>query len=258
MYHFEFYEKIADETGRALPVLSGVNGGAWAGGMPRFDARDPQDLRQLGFAHGMCADRRQAHVGGGAAAREAFWEDCRELVTDPQLQVVVHGRLKTGLLSYLLAVPRAVGFRPWTPFHDLDVAMTITLLPPESRRDRAWLRRFFRRHKVDLESMNLPASGQNTLDLQAMRRIPLQPLNVGLLRELFRSSYVEWINRQVAQVNNRWDRFWSVINRRSVRRGARAFGIVDRRLEAYGAYLTLLPLQCLLERRDAARALGRS
>jgi hypothetical protein len=48
-----------------------------------------------------------------------------------------------------------------------------------------------------------------------------------------------------------WRLGWTPGFRRAVN-VTRRWGLTDRRLHAYGAYLTLLPVQKLLQRRDAA------
>jgi hypothetical protein len=154
-------------------------------------------------------------------------------------------------MSYLLRVPAFFGFKPWSPFLDIDVCMAMLNLPTERRRKRVWEQEFFQRHGLDLESMNLNSSQENTLHLQAMLRVPVKPLDVKLLREVVQPDYVEWINRNV-----RYGRREKTLARLL---GIRKIGGALRRLgfsngaptDAYNAYCVLLPIENLLRRRTS-------
>jgi hypothetical protein len=163
-------------------------------------------------------------------------------------------RFKLMLLSYLVSLPKNLGFQVGAPFLDQKVALSMLTISPERRRGRAWQQEIFVRFGLDLESMDLKASRQNSLDLQALRRIPLRPLDVDLLREVINPNYVSWINTNV-QKETRFDynirklqslpKVGGVLNR---------IGVQPRILEAYNAYLTLRPIEGLLKKRNLARS----
>jgi hypothetical protein len=108
-----------------------------------------------------------------------------------------------------------------------------------------------------LESLNLQASHQNTLNLQALRRIPVRPLDSNLLSKVVNPAYVELINEQVKSslkpsgVKDRLlDRLLEI---RKVGGALRRFGFVTndiRRLKGYFAYLVLVPIEVLLRRQE--------
>jgi hypothetical protein len=168
-------------------------------------------------------------------------------------------RLRLTLLSYLLTVPASLGFRPAAPFIDIDLAMRMLTLPAELRWDRRWQRELFARHGVDLEAQRLSGDDRNTLNFQAMRRVPLRPLDVALLREVVKPDYVRWINRNVGPLGLPSEALWRMGWTKGFRRLAKALaptGIAERRMQAYCAYLTLKPIETLLLRRDRARRGG--
>lgn len=114
-----------------------------------------------------------------------------------------------------------------------------------------------RRLGISLESLNLQASHQNTLNLQALRRIPVRPLDSNLLSKVVNPAYVELINEQVKSslkpsgVKDRLlDRLLEI---RKVGGALRRFGFVTndiRRLKGYFAYLVLVPIEVLLRRQE--------
>jgi len=172
--------------------------------------------------------------------------------------VVEAMRLKLILLSYLKIVPESFGFKPWSPFLDQTLALRMATLPEERRNGRLWQKQFFRKNGLDLESMNLPASRSNTLNHLAMERVPLPPLDTQLLGELVREEDVAWINQKVRPEGPLWRRTRQYYARlRQLRGGVRLTKPVSRhfqqRFDAYFAYLTLKPIESLLQRRNKAR-----
>ena len=136
------------------------------------------------------------------------------------------------------------------------LALRLLTLPDELRRKRRWVREVFAGHGLDLETSEPPSDHRNTLNFQAMRRVPLAPLDETLLREVVRPDYVRWINRTVGTLGLPWELYWRLGWRPGFRRAVsrlQRMGVNDRRLPAYSAYLTLWPVQELLRRRDAAR-----
>lgn len=248
MYHCEFYSKIRSSLPGRQALLSGIIGDAWAGSLPMRQIDTSANLVELGLTHGLCADPGQLRLPLQHEARERFWEENRGRLCDPRFQVVTMMRFKLMLLSYLMRVPRRFGFSPWSPFLDIDVALAMLNLPAERRANRAWLRDFFRKEKLDMESQELGGTRQNSLNFQAMRQIPLRPLQRELLGAIVAPAYVDWINHH-ARMTTMGDlvRALSGMNRvgEAVRRMAVA---APPTLEAYYAYLCLRPLENLLGR----------
>jgi hypothetical protein len=161
-------------------------------------------------------------------------------------------RLKLMLLSYLMRVPRLFDFQPWTPYLDIDIAMAMLNLPPERRANRHWQRDFFAKVGLDLENQMLVSTGQNNLNFQALRRIPVQPLDRELLAEVIDPNYVDWINRD-ARMNWRVDSRCALLRVRKIGGALRRLGLTPPpTLRAYCAYLCLRPIENLLRGRVAS------
>ena len=152
------------------------------------------------------------------------------------------------LLSYLMRVPKVFDFDPWTPYLDMDIAMSMLNLPPHRRNKRQWQQDFFRKVGLNLEEKGLKSSRQNNLDYQAVKQVPLAPLDENLLGSVVDKQYVQWINRHVKL--STWSDIHTAVS------GVPKLGGLLRRahlgspfLRAYCAYLCLRPLENLLKEK---------
>ena len=232
--------------------MSGITGDSFAGNWDISKLDGPADVRSLGFTRGVHADSGYSQYLVQGSRLTHYWDTQKERLQDKRVCVIEAMRFKIILLCYLVIVPRAFRFRPWSPFLDLDVAMAMINLPTERRRDRIWQREFFEKCGLGFESMDLKASRQNTLDLQAVRRVPVKPLDVTLLREVVQPDYVAWINRNV-RYGWREKMLEGLFNSDKVEGVLKRLGVssnVSRQREAYNAYCVLLPIENLLRKRN--------
>ena len=260
MYQIEFYRRILERVPAGSTVLSGLCGEWFAGDDPdvQGDRDAPWTRRPLRcFASAACVrtpGRASSEASPSVAAAAVMEQPRIRTEMLPRVYTVV--RLRLTLLSYLLSVPASLGLRAKGPYLDIDLAMRMLTLPAEQRKERRWQREFFARQGVDLEARAFSFDERNTLNLQGMRRVPLQPLDVALLREVVRPEYVRWINRDVGPLGLYSEATWRLGHSARVSRGVGALeenGHRQRRLHAYNAYLTLKPIESLLKRRDRAR-----
>jgi asparagine synthetase B (glutamine-hydrolysing) len=260
MYHIEFYRQVVTRVAPGSGVLSGACGESFAGKgsddyLDRIDSLNDflEDFRWGGIH----ADSNMSQFSSSHLGSEELLEAQPRLRTEPLPRVFTALRLRLTLLSYLLSVPASLGLRAKGPYLDIDLAMRMLTLPAEQRKDRRWQREFFARQGVDLEAQAFSFDGRNTLNFQGMRRVPLKPLDVALLREVVRPEYVRWINRNVGSLGLYSEALWRLGDVHGFRRGVGALerrtGVGKRRLRAYHAYLTLKPIESLLLRRDRAR-----
>ncbi|MBY5267708.1 hypothetical protein BB931_04990 [Spiribacter salinus] len=245
MYHFEFYTKIRERLAGEQAFLSGIFGDVWAGSISKLQLKEPGDLVKLGYTHGLRADPSRLQLPESHTLRAQFWRDhCAEL-QDHRFQIVTAVRLKLMLISYLMRVPRLFNFQPWTPYLDIDIAMAMLNLPAERRLNRQWQRDFFVKVGLDLENQGLKSSRRNSLNHQAMRRQPVDPLDVEKLSKLFDRDYIDWINRKVS-LTPLSDLRTKVLRVPKVGGALRRLGIRDESLQAYCAYLCVRPVEKLL------------
>ena len=254
MYQIEFYRKVLTRVAGGNPVLSGIIGDAWAGSVNIPDLTSPADVVRLGYSHGLAVDPSISLLRENQSTLfENYYASHRDKLASPLFRVVEAMRFKIFLLSYLLIVPSSLGLRPWSPFLDPEIALSMLSLPAERRAKRIWQKDFFRKHGLDLESMAMPSDTRNELNYYAIRKVPLEPLDVGLLREVVKPDYVNWVNRHInrQRVLPLW--VWKVHQTPKVAGLLSRLGISDQRLESYVAYLILKPIEKLLRRRDARR-----
>jgi asparagine synthetase B (glutamine-hydrolysing) len=259
MYQIEFYRQVRERVAPGSLVISGscgewFAGQAWPEGLG--DMRNADDVFEILSWGSMSADSRWSRFRSTRAGGRRLLEAEPRLRTSHLIRVPAALRLRLTLLSYLVRVPESLGFATHAPFLDIDLAMRMLTLPERLRDDRRWEHELFARLGLDLETGSPPADYRNTLNLRAMRRIPLPPLDVELLRELVEPAYVHWINRWVGPLGLSSEVLWRLAWTPGFRRAAEALrptGLAGRRMSAYCAYLTLRPLEALLRRRDQAR-----
>jgi hypothetical protein len=251
MYHFEFYTKIRQRLKGRHAFLSGIIGDAWAGSIPKCQISCPEQLARLGYTHGLCADPIRSVMPVQHNLCEQFWSENPDHLDDHRFQIVTSMRLKLMLLSYLLRVPRLFGFEPWSPYLDIDIAMAMLNLPPERRANRLWQRDFFAKEGLDLENQGLVSTQQNNLNFQALRRIPLRPLDRDLLAPIIDPNYVDWINSN-ARMTSSGDLRRKLAGVRKVGGALRRVGLgPPPTLKAYCAYLCLRPIENVLRLQNA-------
>jgi len=255
MYHIEFYRKISPKVKGGNPFLSGIIGDAWAGSVTVSDIESPRDVKLLGYTHGINADSSVSLLPLQDWRVKEYFANNRERLRDSRLRVIEAMRFKIILLCYLMIVPRSFGFEPWSPFLDIEVAMALLNLPPERRHNRQWQKDFFHARGLDTEAMRLYANHTNMLDLYALRRRPVQPLSVPLLREVVKPDYIEWINRNLhySYTQSLLD---DILRIRKVGGALRRLGLGKSRneiLKAYFAYLVLKPIEKAIQSREKER-----
>jgi Asparagine synthase len=250
MYHLEFYHRIAALGWGQKPLLSGALGDAWAGKMEVPPIRAPDQVGQLAFAHGKNADGAQLQqTMPPNPILEAFYEEKKTFLADPRFRIIEAMRAKMMLLKYLWQVPRALGYQPFAPLVQPELALAMLRLPTPQRANRHWQTAFFARHGLGLERLPLLRDYHNYQQHQAALAQPLAPLSEVLLREIIKPEYVRWVNRNLL---NTWH---SRLGYRLFRRFRTTRGLwrlfPDRADRAIAAYLTLAPLERLIRARDA-------
>lgn len=250
MYQMEFFSRVATKVPSGSPLLSGIIGDAWAGSVEIPPLAGPADVVHLGYSHGMHADSGRSRLTRPTCLAEEYFCTHVRRLADPRIRVVEAMRFKIMLLSYLFRVPEVYGFIPWSPFLDIDVAMSMLNLPQECRNNRKWQRDMFKRQKLDFEGMGLKEDWENSLNREACRRTPLSPLNRELLAMVVDGDYIDWINTNVRRVGNGWDVVWRQACRqpRVMGRPLELLGLNDQWHRAYHAYLTMVPIERFMRR----------
>jgi hypothetical protein len=252
MYHLEFYHQILSKVKGNNPLLSGIIGDAWAGSVKIPDINSATDVVNLSYTHGMKASSLMSQLSSQKELLEDYYLSHQEKLKLPFYKVVESMRFKIILLSYLMKLPKYFGFQSWSPFLIPEIALSMLTLNSKRRQNRLWQKEFFKKNGLNLEDMNLnhQLNYNNTLNYQAMRNIPVQPLDANLLKEVIKPDYIEWINKYITSKITLWDIFWSFHTIPKVRKIIYSFEQEDRRLKAYYAYLTIKPIENILKKRN--------
>ena len=248
MYHFEFYKKIREHLKGEHAFLSGIFGDIWAGSILPTTLKNSNDLINLSYSHGLCANSKFLKLKDDNQLCDNFFFENNEKLSDYRFQVITTIRLKIILISYLIRVPSLFKFTPWAPYLDIDIAMAMLNLPQARRTNRQWQADFFKKVGLDSENNNLRSKKQNNLDFQAMRKKRVKPLNIDLLSNFFEKDYINWINKNVfvTPLANLRSKILSIPKIGGI---MRRLGIKNINLEAYYAYLCLKPVEKFLERK---------
>ncbi len=257
MYQMEFYRQVRGRLSGGELLLSGLFGDWFEGkGDDRIpELKGPGDLTRLIFTHGMHADAGACVLRQhGSPCAEEYFEAHRDILRSPRRLVIEAVRIRMMILHYLLRVPRIYGLRSEAPFLDLEVATAMLTLPDDRRRGRQWVTDYLKSRDWLFEDVH--GDSVYWLYWPVMRSQPLAPLDEELLAEVMRRDYVRWINRTVSWRGLWYEGYQRLSGRRGFRRAAarlQALGLRQRRLEAYHAYMTLRPLQRVLQKRNAAQ-----
>lgn len=256
MYQMEFYRQVRARFAGGELLLSGLCGEWFQGDDETADLtpQDPLDVQVLVYNADMHADPSASVAPCRGALAQEYFEANREMLRSRRRRVIEAVRFRMMLTHYLLRVPTLYGFRSDAPFLDVDVATAMLTLPDERRQTRRWVTEYLSARGALFESVR--GESLYWLYWPVMRQQPLAPLDCELLAEIVRPDYVRWINRTVRWPGLWWEGYERLSGRHGFRRAAvylRTKGFRQRRIEAYHAYMTLRPLQRLLQKRDAAR-----
>jgi hypothetical protein len=253
MYHYEFYEGIRQRIGVPHAFLSGIIGDVWAGAVVPPALSRSGKLSDLSYSHGLRADPTKAGLSPPVCTSEELVGDTRSWTDDARKTIVLMMRCKLMLLSYLMRAPRVFGFSSWTPFLDIDIAAAMLNLPEARRYQRQWQKDFFTKVGLGFEDLRHAASSQNSLNAQALQCHPPAPLDKRVLSDFIDPGYVDWVNRHLSPgfATNLANRVRRTPGLRYVSR--KVIGPIATKA-AYGAYLSLWPLQRCFAEKTTVRA----
>ncbi len=260
MYQIEFYKKMKRYIKKKDNVLSGIIGDAWAGSIPVKPISKETDLLILGYTHDMAANSKYSKLKDNSNLKRTFLRENKILVNNPRFQVVTSMRFKMILLSYLMKVPKIFELKAWSPFLDMDLALSMLSIDPKRRKNRIWQQEFFESVGLNLGDREFKGTKLNYLNHLAMERVPLKPLNVDLLSELVNADYVASINKTILKPKAymraiktiyKQDNF-PLLNSLLIALLKRV-NLKDPILTAYSAYLTLKPIENVLYKRSNIR-----
>lgn len=250
-YHMEFYQKIKEkENFEKLHLLSGIIGDAWAGAVHVPQIQSANEYRTLGYTHGMSANAKLACNTDYLSLVEPIFDRQKEHLADPDFRIITAMRTKMMLLQYLISVPTQMGFPGYSPFVEEDIALAMLNLPKDRKENRAWQRDFFRKNNLLFEEEKHNHTYQNSLNYYALLHEKLEPLDVEVLKECINPEYLHWINGKIQSIGRKERLFQTLMHTPKVKGVLKLLGAKNDLLEAYFAYITIMPIEILLKKRN--------
>jgi asparagine synthetase B (glutamine-hydrolysing) len=260
MYHMEFYDKFKESLEPGSIWLSGIFGDAWAGKIPYTDVSGftARDLPKLSYSHGLSVAPVHSLLKSSYELREHYWQANKEFLRHYGFQMINIAWHKLILISYIMRLPREIGFDAWTPFLDEDVVLAMLSIKKGQYQNRLWQERYFQERGLDVENMHLQRNFENTLDLQELEKATLNPLNTHVLREVLDAGYVEYINKTIAAAPKRlrlqkmkkrllqMPKAGGALRRLGIRN---SYHLGNEQHKAYISYLIMKPIEQLLIQR---------
>lgn len=205
-YHMEMYDGIIHERGNDYIALSGSVGDWWSGQKVPLDVpKDLHNFDSLFFNHGISIPSEFIRVRTEHEIKRKIYDDnIRRIQEDQLFRIVFARRGRIGLASYIYRTAE-IYFETYTPFYDLDVAMSQLNLPEERRRERVWLRDYFMQNDLGVEqdrTKRLVVSNDYGLDIKTAY-YSLEEKD--LLHEKFFENIVDerrirWINEHLMRI----------------------------------------------------------
>jgi hypothetical protein len=256
MYHFEFYNNILRNYNGAMNLLSGIIGDAWAGNIKEQTIESMLDIIKLGYTHGMNASSEYSLLPHADTLLSSFYKDNKEKLKFSFYQFITTILLKIILISYLFIVPEHFGFSVFSPYLDMETALSMLCLPEERRRDRIWQRDYFNKNNIYLKRRNINISHSNTLNLYGMLKVKLPPLDYRHYERYIQKNYFDEMNslcltdnieslymREQLQDN----KLYRTLHIKGILRRLKCFDYTyDDFKKKYCAYLVLKPFEILL------------
>jgi len=255
MYQMEFYKKIIENGDGQSNLLSGIIGDAWAGSVVIDEIKKYEDVDFLSYSHGLKADSSALLIKGNEnVLKRNYYIENKNKLENKRWRVVESMRRKIILLRYLIEVPKKLGFKPWSPFLDIEVAMKMLCLPDEKRIKRNWETEYFKRNSIFYRNtLNMDRS--NVLNVIANKKNPLEKLDEKILSKYFNKNYIFWINKQIERFHKRNtveyinDCFLKNYYINGIINKVGLSGYYKNELEGYYAYLVVKPIENILKIR---------
>jgi len=196
MYHIEFYsqiKKILKEKNCTL--LSGIIGDAWSGKVLIPVINSHKDLTNIGITHNFSCNSKYSKLPKKQEKAMSFTKDNYQSLQDPRFRVITAIRFKIILLSYLMSIPDYFGFLSWTPFLNKNIVLNTLSLPEEEKSNRKWEVDYFKTNNLDLESIDLKYSKQNSLNAFSLKFSIVPALDRNTLSPYMKENVLKKINK---------------------------------------------------------------
>jgi len=202
-YHMEMYDLAKQIYGTEHTVFSGSVGDWWSGEKVPLTAPEQwQDAEKLFFNHGISIPQEHILIKADPSYNESQILPSFELVRNSRVYRSVFSRRgRVGLSGFIMRVAESA-FPAYTPFYDIQVALSQLNLPETDRHNRIWQKEYFDRIGMGIgltTSASCSMSYDCSQDLQAAHNAgdDFTLLDSSKFDNIVCSSRIAWINAQI-------------------------------------------------------------
>ncbi|WP_142533095.1 asparagine synthetase B family protein [Saccharicrinis carchari] len=246
MYHIEFYHKINDILqNKPASMISGMGGDVLSGINTYTLSRNPQYLNYLAYTHGInykadgCKDEFRSE--------QEFIDRYSYLMEDIRLYPLITMRIKAVLISYVLTVPSMMGLPAWTPFLNYESAMLMLNLPPERRKNRAWVSEFFASKDLLPGQSLFFNDTKNRLNLHLHNNYNFEPLSNDFSMPYLSDKRKQEINDYLGNIGLKSKINYQLTTTRVIKEVLKRFGITNKFSASLSDYQTLKAIEMSLK-----------
>ena len=207
-YHMEMYEKIIQEHGNQYIALSGSVGDWWRSQkVPLSVPNNFHCFDSLFFNHGISIPAEYIQVQTDHDIKKTIYDkNIKRLKEDDLFKIVFARRGRIGLASFIYRTA-SLYFDTYTPFYDIEIAMSQLNLHTDHVFNQAWIKDFFSNNKLNVEQKNhkqFAMSNDFGLDIKtvyySIKKEDL--LHPHYFKGIINPQRVEWINYQLSKAKN--------------------------------------------------------
>jgi hypothetical protein len=263
------YDIALKEFGEKNVVFSGSVGDWWSGEkVPLPEIKTFQDIDDLYFNHGISIPSEHIRVKADPTYNESCIAPHIELIKDSNSYKVLFSRRgRMGLSSFIMRTAE-MNFSAYTPFYDVQIAMSQLSLSSDQRRDRRWQTEYFNKVGLDYEGIlpdNRPVSYDNSLDIIIGNKCEdLFELKAENFHGIVSSERIEWINQAINTLRalnlgpfekfSRLAYYSNYVRRNTLGQKAdslfRVYSDKDKLFKAFSEWTLLAPIHMSIEKRN--------
>lgn len=247
-HQMRFYSSIKNMSNSLNVVISGVGGDYWAGKVKIPEIKEPSDLIKHGYTHGLHANSKYA-LNQDFSYREKYFIKNELSFENPDFRLIDITRNKMMLIRYLEVIPEFYGYKMVSPFIDEKIAKRMLKLPADIKENRKWQVDYFKSKNIFVDD----CVTKNKRRSYIHERLYVQQNKPYLRPELFKEIYdikrIEYINKHIG---NGYLSKIEILLSVPFRGRSLILPFLPKYnfKEVFCEYITLLPLQYLMERRN--------
>ncbi len=245
MYHIEFYRKINELLqDNPASMVSGMGGDVLCGINSYTLSSNPKYLYHLAYTHGL--NYKLDGVKDDFQSEQQFMNKYNYLMEDVRLYPIITMRLKAVLISYVLTIPSMMGLPAWTPFLNFEIVMSMLNLPAERRKDRTWVRDFFKSKDL-LPSHNMFFQDtKNRVNMHLHNNYTFEPLSDDFTLPYLSEERKHEINEYLGNIGLKSKIKYQLTTTRVVKEILKKFGVTNEFSDLLTDYQTLKAIEMSL------------